>query len=139
MGLETNKTSFLMTLKKISKVQELGVVSALLVIVILLGSTTENFLTVNNVISIFRSSTYIGIMSLGMVFVLTARDVDISVGGIYNLSGLITAFMLAVGLPVILAILIGILVGVACGLFNFGLSAAFKIPTIIITKEHPNT
>ncbi|MBA7480239.1 D-allose transport system permease protein AlsC [subsurface metagenome] len=72
-------------------------------------------------------------MALGMVFVLSERDIDLSVGGIYNLTGLITALMLTFGIPIVLSVLIGILVGILCGLFNLGLSITFKIPTVIIT------
>jgi ribose transport system permease protein len=74
-----------------------------------------------------------GFMALGMVFVLSARDVDLSVGGIYMLSGMMTALMLEKHVPILAAVLIGILVGIACGLVNFGLSVVFRIPTIIIT------
>ena len=119
--------------RKIGQIQELGVGSALIILVLLLGFTTEHFFDLNNLISIVRASSFIGIMSLGMVFVLSGRDVDLSVGSIYNLSGIFTAFLFTQGFPIIICILGGIAVGILCGLFNIGLSLAFKIPTIIIT------
>jgi len=117
----------------ILKVQELGVGSALVILALVLGFSTEHFFDINNLISIVRSSSFIGIMALGMVFVLSEGDVDLSVGGIYNLAGVFTAFLLVKEMPIWVAILGGLAVGVLCGLFNIGLSLAFKIPTIIIT------
>jgi len=119
--------------KRLGRVQEIGVITALVALCLILGVTTENFFQVNNLINIFRQASYVGIMALGMVFVLSEGDVDLSVGGIYNLTGLITALMLTFGIPIIISVLIGIIVGALCGLFNLGLSVAFRIPTIIIT------
>ncbi|MHB1376309.1 MAG: ABC transporter permease [Candidatus Humimicrobiaceae bacterium] len=121
------------TFKKIGRIQEIGVITALVALYLILGFSTKHFFDFNNLISILRASSYVGIMSLGMVFVISEREIDLSVGGIYNLTGLVTALMLVKGLPILLAILVGILIGMACGLLNFGLSYAFKIPMIIIT------
>ncbi|MCL4415519.1 MAG: ABC transporter permease [Actinobacteria bacterium] len=118
---------------KISRVQELGVGLALLALCLILGFSTENFFRITNLISILRSASYVGIMSLGMVFVLSMRDVDLSIGSIYNLAGMTVGFLLTMKVDVWLAVIIGILVGVVCGLFNIGFSIAFKIPTIIVT------
>ncbi len=118
---------------RIGSIQELGVGISLLALCLILGFSTEHFFTLDNLISILRSATYVGIMSLGMVFVLSMRDVDLSVGSIYNLAGITTAFLLTKQVNVIVAILIGLLVGVLCGLFNIGFAVLFKIPTIIVT------
>ncbi len=71
--------------KRIGRVQELGVGLALLVLYLVLGFSTKHFFGYNNIISILRQASFMGIMSLGMVFVLSMRDVDLSVGSIYNL------------------------------------------------------
>ena len=120
-------------LGRLGRMQEIGVIVALVALCLILGFSTENFFGVDNFIAIIRSSTYMAIMALGMVFVLSARDVDLSVGGIYMLSGMMTALMLEKQLPILAAVLIGIMVGIACGLINFSLSVVFRIPTIIIT------
>lgn len=117
----------------IGRIQELGVFVSLLVLCLILGFSTEHFFELNNLISILRSASYVGIMSLGMVFVLSMRDVDLSIGSIYNLSGITTAFLLTKQVNVFIAIIIGLLVGVLCGLFNIGFGILFKIPTIIVT------
>ena len=119
--------------RRIGRVQELGVGLALLVLYLVLGFSTKHFFGYNNIISILRQASFMGIMSLGMVLVLSMRDVDLSVGSIYNLAGIFTAFLLTNKFPVWIAVLGGLAIGVLCGLFNIGLSLAFRIPTIIIT------
>ncbi len=128
-----SKSRFLEVAGRLGRIQELGVGSALIIMVLLLGFSTEHFFDLNNLIAIIRSSSFIGIMALGMVFVLSGRDVDLSVGGIYNLSGIFTAYLLVKDFPIWVAILGGLGIGILCGLLNIGLSLAFKIPTIIIT------
>jgi ribose transport system permease protein len=126
---ERLKSSF----ARIIRIQEFGVGFSLLVLCLILGFSTDNFFALNNLIAILRSASYVGIMSLGMVFVLSMRDVDLSVGSIYNLAGITTAFLLTMQVNVFLAILIGLTVGLLCGLFNIGFASLFKIPTIIVT------
>ena len=127
------KTFFEKGLKKIGRFQEVGVGTALVILSLALGFSTEHFFDLNNLIAILRQSVFIGIMALGMVFVLSGRDVDLSVGGIYNVAGIVTAFCIFKGLPILVAVLAGICTGILCGLLNISLSLLFKIPTIIIT------
>jgi ribose transport system permease protein len=126
-------SNFLKISKKVLKFQELGVGLALVILSLILGFTTENFFNLNNLIAILRQSVFIGVMALGMVFVLSSRDVDLSVGGIYNVSGIITAFFIFKGFPILVAVLAGLCAGILCGLLNISLALIFKIPTIIIT------
>ena len=129
----SNNNSFVNGLKKVIRIQEFGVGLALVLLCLVLGFSTENFFTVENFIGILRQTAFIGIMALGMVFVLSMGDVDLSVGAIYNISGIFCAFLLTNKFPVWVAVIGGLAVGIICGLFNIGLSLAFNIPTIIIT------
>ncbi len=107
MGQDRN-TNFRKAGRRLGQVQELGVGSALIILALAIGFSTEHFFDLNNLLSIIRSSSFIGIMALGMVFVLSGRDVDLSVGGIYNLSGIFTAFLLMKEFPLSVAILGGL-------------------------------
>lgn len=128
-----NNSRLLQRLRSISRIQEFGVGMALLVLLLIFGFSSEHFFDIPNLIAILRQSVFIGIMSLGMVFVLSERDVDLSVGSIYNFSGIVTAFFYFNGLPLIVAIIIGLITGMICGLINVSLSIFTKIPTIIIS------
>jgi len=72
-------------------------------------------------------------MSLGMVFVISQGEFDISTGGIFNLVAIVFATFLEMNVPILLAVILGLLVGVLCGLFNIALSVWLNIPMIIIT------
>lgn len=119
--------------ENIGRSKEIGVLTALLTISIVLAFTTPNFARINNIIQIFRQSAFIGIMALGMVFVLSQGDVDISTGGIFNIVAIVFATFLEKKIPIPISVLLGLIVGIACGAINIGLSISLKIPTIIIT------
>jgi ribose transport system permease protein len=138
MAVKTNTTEaerngFKVQLSKLFSFEEAGILSALIVICILLAIFTENFLLPLNIIQVIRQASYFGIMAVGMVFVLSQGDVDLSVGAMYNLTAMIMARLLADGVSVNLIIPIGLLVGALLGLINGGLSILLDIPMIIIT------
>jgi ribose transport system permease protein len=129
-----NNNNFLIkTRDYLGRSKELGVLSALIILSLFLAFSTPHFAELKNIIQIFRQTAFVGIMALGMVFVLSQGDVDISTGGIFNLVAIVFATMLEMGVPLIIAIFIGLLTGVACGLFNVFLSVSLQIPVIIIT------
>ena len=72
-------------------------------------------------------------MALGAVFMLSQGDIDLSVGSIYNITGILCFFLLQAGWPAILVVLVGLLAGILCGLINITLSIYLKIPMMIIT------
>ncbi len=70
---------------------------------------------------------------MGAVFMLSQGDIDLSVGGIYNLVGLILLVLLKRGWPIGLTVALGLAAGILCGLINMSLSISLKIPLMIIT------
>ncbi|WEK55961.1 MAG: sugar ABC transporter permease [Candidatus Cohnella colombiensis] len=111
------------------------IVFALIAIWIALQIATDGtFLTSRNISLLFRQMTPIGIISIGMVLVIVAGHIDLSVGSIVAVSGAIAAVMqtqMQMGtVPTIIALLItGIIVGVVNGYF----STFQKIPPFIVT------
>jgi ribose transport system permease protein len=86
-----------------------------------------------NLLKVARQASYIGIMSVGMVFVVAMGDIDLSVGSILTLTNVVTAMALRAGMPVPVALLVGLGAGAVCGFINGGLSILLRIPTIIVT------
>ena len=124
------------TLRRVSRVEELGVIAGLLAIALYLGlhpTSGEDFRQSSNLLQVARQASYYGIMAVGMVFVLSMGDVDLSVGSILTLVNITTAIALRDGLGIPIALLIGISVGAMCGLVNGALSVLLRIPTIIVT------
>jgi ribose transport system permease protein len=115
------------------RVQELGVLIALLVLCGYLAFSTDSFFNVFNLTKVARQASTYGILAVGMVFVLVMGDVDLSVGSVLTLSGIVMAILLRDKVAVPLALLAALGTGAACGALNGVLSVALRIPMIIVT------
>src|ERR1700675_2116860 len=120
-------------LKGLLAAREIGILLALLIICTLLTLTTSNFLTVQNLLNVGRQISLLGIMAIGMTFVLIAREVDLSIGSIYAIAGLSTGMLLVRGWPLIPAFGAGLIVGSAIGCLNGLLATYGKLPSFIAT------
>src|SRR5207253_5306072 len=91
------------------------------------------FLTLGNFMSIIRETTPITVMAVGMVFVLSAGEIDLSVGAIIALSSLAVAltFRHVGSLP--LAIVAGLGVGLVAGIVNGTVLVTLRIPSFLVT------
>ena len=90
--------------------------------VLLLGLTltilTDRFLTVSNLLNVFRQVSINAIIASGMTLVILTGGIDLSVGSVLALSAAITASVVASGLSTPVAILAGLAVGAVVGLIN---------------------
>jgi ribose transport system permease protein len=117
-----------------ARLDEIGILGAFLAICAILTVTTDDkFLRTANILSVSRQASYYGIMAVGMVFVISMGDVDLSVGSILTLVNVGMAIALAAGQPLLLAMLLGLIIGAICGFTNGALSVVLRIPTIIVT------
>jgi ribose transport system permease protein len=112
---------------------EIGVLCALIALCLVFTATTDTFFSRNNLTQVARQASTVGILSVGMVFVLTLGEVDLSVGSILTLVNVLTAVCLRDGWPLELALVAGLVAGAACGLVNGALSVLLRIPMIIVT------
>ncbi|MDQ3694481.1 MAG: ABC transporter permease [Chloroflexota bacterium] len=119
--------------RKLSSIDELGVIGALIVLCAFLAVVSERFLTIDNFINVSRQASYVAIMAVGMVFVISMGDIDLSVGSILMLSSVTMAVALRDERHIAIAVLLGLLVATACGFANGVLSVLLRIPTIIVT------
>ena len=111
----------------------MGVVVAYIVLCTFLGFATRNFFTVGNFMTIIRQAVWVGVMGIGMTFVIATGGIDLSVGSTLGFCGLMTAIFLTGGMNVLLALLLVILIGAAIGLVNGVLIAKIGIPAFIAT------
>jgi ribose/xylose/arabinose/galactoside ABC-type transport system permease subunit len=91
------------------------------------------FLTPDNLVGIVRQVAMIGIMAVAMTFVVMTGGVDLSVGPVLALAGLIAVFSLDAGWPLPVALLAGLGVGLLVGVCNGAFIAFFDLPPIIVT------
>ncbi len=103
----------------------------LLVFMVVSSLISPNFLKVNNFINLGMSSSFIGIIAIGMTFVILSGGIDLSVGSVANFSGMVVAMLLMNGVPVPIAILLAILCGTTLGFFNGLAITYFNIPPFI--------
>ena len=105
----------------------------LLAMVIVMSFLSDRFLTLPNMLNIFRQVSIMGIMAVGMTMVILAQGIDLSVGSILALSGAVTAGMMAGDTSMVLSVLIGLAVGTGLGLFNGLMISKAKLPDFIVT------
>lgn len=119
--------------RRLRGLQELGVLIALIALCAGLAFSTDTFLTTLNLMQVARQASFTGIMAVGMVFVISMGDIDLSVGSILTLTNITTALALRAHLPIPIALLIGLATGAACGFVNGVLAVLLRIPMIIVT------
>jgi ribose transport system permease protein len=82
---------------------------------------------------VVRQPAVINLMALGMTLVIIAGGIDLSVGAILAMGGLLGAMAMEKGLPIWLGVLIGVLVGSICGVVNGLLTTKLRINPFIVT------
>ncbi len=90
------------------------------------------FFTEGNQLNIIRQSSVIGIVSLGMLIVIISAGIDLSVGSVVALSGVI-AVGLQAHMPMPFAVLAGLLVGTGLGAFNGTIIAFMRVSPFVMT------
>ena len=101
--------------------------------VILLSLFSDKFLTVENQLNILRSAAVAMIVGVGQVFVISARQIDLSVGSVMGLTACLTGFLVFDGYPVILCFMFAIAVGAGLGFCNGLIVGYLRVPALLGT------
>ena len=115
--------------------RQYGMMIALGLLIVLFQVLTEGlFLAPRNVTSLLVQNGYILILAIGMVMVIIAGHIDLSVGSVCALVGAVAALsMKAWAMPWPMAILIGLAVGILVGMWQGYWVAYVGIPAFIVT------
>lgn len=119
--------------RRMLSARETGVFLALLLMCLFLSVATRKFLSVRNLLNVGRQVSLLGIMAVGMTFVLISREVDLSVGSIYAISGIVTGLFIVDRWNLWLAIALGLAMGAFIGLLNGWFSTFGQLPSFITT------
>ncbi len=92
----------------------------------------DGFLTTANLLNIVQQTTPITVMAVGMVFVLAAGEIDLSIGSVVALSALVSAVLLRQH-SIMLGILAGLGTGAAIGLVNGLFVTRLRLPSFLVT------
>ncbi|MER3388448.1 MAG: ABC transporter permease [Microcella sp.] len=119
--------------RRVFGASEFGIIATFLFLIAVISVFNPSFFRLNALTNIGEQAAFYGIIALGMVFLLSMREIDLSVGSLYGLSVVVAAVSIRAGLDPWLAAIVCILVGIAGGALNGILSNLLRIPSIIIT------
>ncbi|HEY1510341.1 MAG TPA: sugar ABC transporter permease [Solirubrobacteraceae bacterium] len=113
----------------------LPIVIGIIVIAIYFQSRNSNFLTAGNFVNLIAQMSAIMIIGTGLVFVLLLGEIDLSVGYVSGMGGVIVALLLEPGKGVSTweAIALGLATGVAIGLLQGFFVARLGVPSFVVT------
>jgi ribose transport system permease protein len=105
----------------------------LIVLFVLLAVASPNFLTGTNLSSVVRQTAVINIMSLGMTLIIITGGIDLSVGAILAMGGLLGTMAMEKGLGIPAGVAIGITTGLFWGAVNGTLITRLNVNPFIVT------
>lgn len=109
-------------------------IGAIVAIWLFFGILNDTFLTARNLSNLFTQMSVTSILAIGMVLVIVAGHIDLSVGSIVGFTGGIAAiFSNWMGMPTIVVIVITLVAGAIVGLLQGWLVAYQAIPAFIVT------
>ncbi|MEU3269773.1 ABC transporter permease [Saccharomonospora sp. NPDC006951] len=113
---------------------EIGLIAAIVVLYVVLGSTAAGFLSLDNQLGMLRDAATVGIAAWGVTLVIIAGEIDISIGPAVAFASVLVAKGAAEwGLGIGLAVLITLAAGAAWGALAGWLRARFEVPSFIAT------
>lgn len=114
--------------------------SLTLIVCILSVLKPDIFLTADNLLNVLRRSSVNGIIAIGMTAVIISAGIDLSVGSMLALAGMVGAYtMIAIGgsdpqgSALVAGTVVGIVVGTLCGLLNGVLITKLRLQPFIVT------
>jgi len=108
----------------------IGFVVVFLFFAVLLGN--QGFLSANNLLNIFRQTAIVTVIAVAMTYVISAAEIDLSVGSVAGLSSVCTAMAVS-HWGLVAGIVAGLAVGVVIGSIHGGLGSTLGIPSFLVT------
>ena len=115
--------------------EKYGMLGVLLIIILIFGSLSESFLTVQNFSNIFISESVVGCLALGGLFILVVDEFDLSLVYILCFCMVLGAFLSGKGFPGGVVVSVMIAAGAACGALNGLIVTKLRINSFIATMS----
>lgn len=106
---------------------------SLVVLCVLIAALEPRFLSSGNLAGVARQTAVIMVMAMGMTVVMVSGGIDLSVGSVMALSGVMGALAMANGAPVTIGVAAAIAAGAVCGLLTGAAIAVLRVPPFIVT------
>lgn len=119
---------------KVALRQEVTVLIVYAILLVFFGTLSPYFFNFKNLITVALQTSVIGIIAVGMTFVIITGGIDLSVGAIMALGGVVTATAIkSWGMPIPVAVCAGIFTGLLAGFLNGTMVVALELPPFIAT------
>jgi ribose transport system permease protein len=115
------------------EVESNSVLIATVALILFIGILHPDFLAWGQLKEVIQNSAYVGIIAAGMAFLLSMREIDLSVGSMFGLTLVSAALFIQHGMNPWLGALLGVLLGCTMGLLNAILVQFIAIPAIVAT------
>jgi len=119
---------------KIVQRREFAIIAVLIVLVTTFSLINPAFLRPNNIFAILRGGAFIGVMAVGVAWILLSGTFDLSTGSTAGMAAIITSTLIVkMGVPIIPSIVAGLLSGTLVGIANYNLVFKANIPAFLAT------
>ncbi|HZG31097.1 monosaccharide ABC transporter membrane protein, CUT2 family (TC 3.A.1.2.-) [Ensifer adhaerens] len=131
---EIGKMSSRMSDRQKDLVQKFAALGSLVALTAVFSLTSNAFFSIDNAMTIALQVTSIGLLGIGATCVIITGGIDLSVGSVLALSGVVAALAVKeFDFPIWLGMVAGILTGTVCGLLNGIAVTRLKLPPFIAT------
>ena len=110
-----------------------GIIISLAVLCVVFSVMSPRFLAFNNFMNIMQQVAVIAVAAYGMTYVILLGDIDLSIGSIIAVAGMVAAQAFAMGFGFVPAVALTLAAGALMGALNGALSAKLMLPSFIVT------
>jgi len=120
-------------LQNVLTIPELGVLTAVVVVLIIFSLLSDKFLQVQSFASILVRTAELGIVASGIAFLMISGEFDLSVSSIFAFVPVVSALLMKSGFPFVVILIIGIGIAIIVGFINSQITVRVGLPSFITT------
>lgn len=114
-------------------VRKLGPLIGLIVLFVIISSINRDFISTTNIFNLLRQVSINALIAFGMTFVILTGGIDLSVGSVLALSGVLMAKFMVSGVPPFVAVILACIIGLILGSINGVVISYGKVAPFIAT------
>ncbi len=120
-------------LQSAARMKEIGALAGVLIVMAAFSVVSDRFLTIGNMVSVFTVTSELGIIAVGVCFLMISGEFDLSVGSVFAIAPMVGAMIAAAGAPLWVGFLAGMAIAASIGFVNGQLVLRTGVPSFIIT------
>lgn len=117
------------------QIQKYIIVVAIFAEVLVFSLLAPQFLSIDNLVNVALSIAITGILAVGMTFIILTGGIDLSIGSVLAVAGIVAAICAKTlgDAGIFVGIIAAVLVGMLCGLFNGVTISRFRVPPFVVS------